>query len=286
MKALTKKTLGGLAVLSLVASSAIAADNTSSASASRVAPSLLDKFTVNYTNVFYGPSIAAPLENEQPGVKTARGGGALDSKNYLSVGYKITDTVRIAPVLYFRMHPTAPHEFRLRDPYLRLSNSKFFTSKNVNLSADIRYGAPLSDDSRLNTKQIGYLLSKQVLDITIPKSRVSFTVVTSAMLQLQPRTVGKVTGTPNLLTELYVGPMVNYQILPNLQATLLYEAIAHSDRVGGFFEQRSAGTDLEPGLSWDITPKLNFSPFLDIKTGGRIAADTTSIGAVVSWTML
>jgi hypothetical protein len=284
MKALNV-TLGGLTAL-LMASSAMAAGNTTAASARQVQPSILDKLTVNYTNVFYGPSLETPLKNDQPDVMLPTSGTPLDMKNYISVGYKLTDTVRIAPVFYFRLNPTSPHEFRLQDPYLRLSNSKIFSSKRVSISADIRYGAPVSERSRQDWKSLGYFLSKQVTDISIPDSRFSFTLITSAQVFLQPRATGLMSGTPTILSEAYAGPMVNYQILPNLQAFLLYEMVARSNRVDGLLSQSSAGTDLEPGLSWDITPKLNFSPFLDIKTGGRIAADTTSIGAIVSWTLL
>ena len=48
----------------------------------------------------------------------------------------------------------------------------------------------------------------------------------------------------------------------------------------------SDGTDLQPGLSWDITPNLNFNPFLDLKTGGNVNLDSTSMVFTLSWKLI
>src|SRR5690349_12000904 len=89
----TKTILSGLTILAITTSSAMAADSASSASAEEVAPRLLDKLTASYTNVFYGPSISDPTSGQQPDAWSQNTGGSLDTKNYLSLGYKFSPSV-------------------------------------------------------------------------------------------------------------------------------------------------------------------------------------------------
>lgn len=270
---------------SLIAGSALAdTDHTSTLSAKTVAPKLIDKLTISYLNVFYGPSIAEPIARVQPDSTT----GALDPsspllmKNYLSVGYKINDRLTLSPTAYWLWEPVEPHTFTIRDPYVRLSNSKFLSSGKLNVAADVRLAAPVSEASR-DVNRITTIASKQIA--TYELGKVTAGVVTYGAFHLQTKSLtsaGK--GAKNL--EFYAGPNVEYKLLPTLSATLLYEVgMSHLQgaSLGSF---NNDGTDLEPGLSWDITPSINFSPFLDFKTGQRVAADTTTLGAVLTWKLL
>lgn len=84
----------------------------------------------------------------------------------------------------------------------------------------------------------------------------------------------------------YLGPSINYQILPNLGVSVVYEMGAQTERQDSmlnFYNGGAGATDLEPSLSWDVTPTFNLSPYLDIKTGQRIALDTTSYNLLLTW---
>ncbi len=270
---------------SLIAGSAVAGTTQSSTtSVKTAAPKLIDKLTISYLNVFYGPSLAKPIARVQPDANT----GALDPtspllmKNFLGVGYKINDRLTVTPTFYWLYEPVTPHTFTIRDPYVRLSNSKLLTRGDFNLAADVRVAAPVSDASR-DVNRITTIASKQIASYEMGKLTAG--VVSYGAFHLQTKSqnsAGK--GVKNL--EFYAGPNVEYKLLPTLSVTLLYELGMSHLQGTSLSSFNNDGTDLEPGLSWDITPSINFSPFLDFKTGQRVAADTTTLGAVFTWKLL
>jgi hypothetical protein len=48
----------------------------------------------------------------------------------------------------------------------------------------------------------------------------------------------------------------------------------------------SDGADIEPGVSWDVLPNLNFNPYLSMQTSGAVGLKTTSVGMMLSWRMI
>jgi hypothetical protein len=278
-----KKITALVLATSWVAGSAFGATPSSSAatSTSSAAPKLIDKLTVSYLNVFYGASITDPAASTQPNTDTgeARGGSPIFMKNYVSVGYKINDRVTLAPVLYWTYQPVRGNDLTLKDSYLKLGHSKVLSIGNFSMAADVRLAAPTSTVSR-DVGRIGYLMSKQVSSFEIPKSRFTLGLTTYGMVHAYSKAAGK------QMTEFYAGPSVDYTITPTLRAGLLYEAAAAHTYGQGATAMNNLGTDLEPNVSWDITPNINLNPYIDLKTSQGIKAETTSIGAVFSWKLL
>jgi len=277
-------TLGTQAFAQGTTATAPAASGTSTATTpAATAPKLIDKFTASYAGVFQGPSVLQPGSLNSPDGDTMSGGGPIVLKNYASIGYRLSPNVTIAPVAYWTFASKGAGANKdgvlttLKDPYLKVSLANLYKGSILNYSADVRYAAPVSDAS-VAAKSLGYLRTTQNIGVDIPNSRLSLGVTGMAILTAYANSSAKFT---NLA--LYAGPNMNFQATPNLAVTVLYELPATLTAGSGI---KSDGTDLEPGLSWDITPRVNFSPFLDLKTSTGIKMETTSLNAMVSVRLL
>jgi hypothetical protein len=86
--------------------------------------------------------------------------------------------------------------------------------------------------------------------------------------------------------EMYAIPNVDYQISDTLVANVGFEMDARHSVGQPLNVLDSAGTYLDVGVSWDITPNLNINPFIDMKPTRRFALDTTTFNAVLSLKLL
>ena len=264
--------------------SANAAAAQSKASASEAAPSLLKRLSASYDATLFGGRITDPLAATMPdseGVNDVS--SPIYVKNYLSANYKINDNMKIGPVLYWKNYPKnyGKRMGELQDPYIKLGHSSLISKGGFNLAADIRAAAPVSVASQTGNL-ITYLRSKQIASYQLPQSRFSITNTTSVYQYIYSDT----TGGKSLLNDLYEGLSLDYKVSSKITVGVLYEMDAVRSAGTSFWNYTNAGTDLEPNLSWDITPSINFNPFLDIKTGGKIKADTTQVGFNLSVKLL
>jgi hypothetical protein len=88
----------------------------------------------------------------------------------------------------------------------------------------------------------------------------------------------------------YAGPNVNYQVTPTVSVGILAEfeaerymgtATGYTPGPLGFTSDNGANPtplDIEPNLSWDITPTVNFNPYINMYPGGNFGLATSSIG--------
>jgi hypothetical protein len=86
--------------------------------------------------------------------------------------------------------------------------------------------------------------------------------------------------------KLYSLPYVSYQMTPSVSAVLGYEMETHHNVGDSGAAFTSYETDLQPGISWMITPKVIFNPYVQIFTGNNITWDSAAVGAVISATVL
>jgi len=275
--------LSTLVALALVSSlAAYAADQTATSGTSEAkAPTLVDKLKASYSATFYGPSITNPVGSLQPDSWTGDGSSPLVLKNKVYLGYKFTKDIALGPVFYWKNY-TREKQFILQDPYVKLTHNKLYTNDKFNIYGELDVSAPVSTQSR-NDKLITSVTGRLDPSYQIGSSRFSLYMCAAATANIYAAsTPAKTAGKLNRYT-FYAGPALNYQIRSNLTAFVLYELNAKYTNANGFEDD---GTDLEPGISWDITKNLNFSPALDIKTGNRISLGTTSFIASLSWKLL
>lgn len=259
--------------------SAQAATNTSSTDSS----SLIDDFVLQYKNELRGPSLTNPIKAKQPGDFAQNSGSNIEMKNYLTLGYEMNDEVRLDGVAYWRWQPVAEHKFTMRDPYLRLRDTNFAKIGDVSIYADARLLFPAYENSR-KQDMIGGLASLQVASYTIPNSR--FTVGMTFFEQYNVFSSNSVAqANDGYFLELYGSPSVEYRISPTLAATGLYEA-GGLHMVGKSFGLTNTYSDIQLGVSWDPSPRVNVAPYLELKTHGKVTMDTTQIGAALNFSIL
>ena len=237
------------------------------------------KYSLNYFGILYGPSVQDP-SSFQPTIN-----GEPDPerpvimKNFLWVNYNLTNEIAVAPSAYFIYQPVLGQQVELRDPFLRISHSSVLHTEQFNLYADIRWHIPVSNFSRESDLRTG-IQTYQVASYTIPSSRFTFGAYVSERVNFYGRR-----GNGNDF-ELYLGPNVNYQLSPKVALTMLYEATASHALGDPAFQFNNDGTDLEPGVSWDITQNLNFNPYLNFYTGGKVNLRSTAVGALIAWRLI
>jgi hypothetical protein len=277
--------------LALVAASAQAATNTattttapaagqSATTVKTAAPSLANQLAVTYANYFYGPSITKPTSSGRPdaseGLESSH--APLLMKNYLSAEYKISDSLKVGPIAYWKLNPVRGGKFVIGDPYVKGTASKAFSRGSFNVAADLRLIAPVSDESRAAQKRAG-IASKQITSYGVPNSRLTLGVIS----YLGYNAYGPAAPKQDDL-EAYVLPNVAYQMLPNLAAEVGYELDGARTRNGDF---KSLGTELDIGASWDITSNINLAPYVALfPTSGNFGAKTSSINANLTWKLL
>jgi hypothetical protein len=150
-----------------------------------------------------------------------------------------------------------------------VKKSNIINENGWNMAADIRAYAPASKMS-LDKQQSISVRSTQYTNYTIGRWTVGATTYIRYFSLRAPE--GKT-------WELYAGPEIGYQITPNVSVGLLYEMLAgHKKATSGL---ENIGTDLEPSATFQVTPAISLSPYLDIKTGGRISWETTSVNLLM-----
>jgi hypothetical protein len=228
-----------------------------------------------YFGLFFGPSLTNPTARYQPGFE-----GELDAsrpivlRNFVNLGYSINNEMQLTATGAWTDSPIDGQEFILRDPQLRVSHNSLVSTGGFNLYGDVRAVFPMSDASREQDIRFGL----QVFTFpTWESGRWLFAVWASASTYIfGPQ------GSGNDL-ELYFGPNVSYQVSPKVSLTLLYETGAAHSFGSPAFQLVNDGSAIQPGVSWDILPTLNLSPFLNIPTTQTPTLAATSFGASIWW---
>jgi hypothetical protein len=238
-----------------------------------------DRFGVNYFLIFYGPSIGEPSSLQPKPDGTPDPDRPLLIKNFGTLSYAVSRDVGISGTIYWMHQPVLGQVITMRDPYVRVSHDRLIKTDNLTLYGDARVHFGLSDFARSNDLLTGFQ-TFQVLTYDIPGSRLQLGTYGSARLNVY----GSQGFGPDV--ELYVGPNLSYRLGPTVELTLLYEAgMSHffGDPAGRFYND---GTDLEPGVRWQITPTLMVNPYLNLYTGDRVNLASTSFGMMLNWTLL
>jgi hypothetical protein len=232
---------------------------------------------VNYFGIFYGPGVSSPSSfqpdpNGQPDPNRP-----LLYKNFLGVGYRVTNEIAITPTAYWQWIPVRGGSYAIQDPYVKISHNALISNGGFNLYGDVRYHVPISDYSR-SVDSKGGLQTVEVATYTPEASRWTFGMFGSARANFY----GKQGAAAGNDVELYVGPNVSYQIAPTLAGVILYEYNlnhAYGDPNGAL---KDDGYDVQPGLNWDITPTVLFNPYVNIyPTSANLKS--TSLGFLISW---
>jgi hypothetical protein len=291
-----------LATTLLAAGSAFADATPTNTSSTKAKNGILDRISASYTNVFYGPSVGTWDMKHMPDYTTGDAvmGQPLMSKNYLSLGYKVNNNLSLSGTFYTYSYyadslspagvVTRHAGVRLADSYVKATIPKAYHQGNFNLAVQALITAPLSDNSKA-TSRITFAAAKQLFSYEVPKSKMTLSLETyeEAHLYSNRHKAASVNGTYDL--DFYTGPTVAYQLSPTVSVSALYEFETHRKVGAHGMDFDTNYMDIEPGVSWDITPRINLNPFLNLPvyTEGQttnLNLKTTQICAVLALKLL
>ncbi len=237
-------------------------------------------YSANYFGIFEGPGITQ-FSNFQP----ASDGGLHPDRpvvyrNFMSLTRQLPDDFAVSGTLYWTFKPLVGEEFQPRDPFLLASHTFNFGNRDLLYHyADVRVHFGVSQISRTQDRITGFQ-TYHTIGYNIDGGRFTVAANGSARVNFYG---SKGEGED---VELYLAPLVYYQWKHNLAVNLLFE-MAASRMVGeAGFSPENVGTDLEPGLSWLVTPTFVLNPYLHLYPFAKIGLDTTSVGLTLSWKLL
>lgn len=180
--------------------------------------------------------------------------------------------------------PILGQGFTLEDPYLKITNKKLIHQGGFNLSVDFRWYLPLSSLTH-NSDIVGKVRSTQVTTYDIPGTKFTFVSFTSMYFQ----TFGSSVDPTAFASQDFVGfaqEGFSYQAWDKLALWTAYEMDTHHNLDTGAFSWNNDGTYLYLGVDWQVTQRFEFQPFLSVRPGGKVCADSTEIEAYISYKFL
>ena len=237
------------------------------------------QININYFGIFYGPALQGTNSYQPaPGGQSDRDLPVI-LKNFLNVGHNLSEMVTVTATAYWVAQPVLDKNLEFQDPFVRASYNSILHWRGFNLYGDVRGHVPATAVSQQNDLVFG-LQTFQALTYGVPESRFLYGLYAS-----ERRNFFGNEGYGNDV-ELYFALNMNYQFAPTLTTTLLFEVQrnhAYGDFRKGFYDN---GTDIQPGISWDITPQIMVNPYLNILLGQSVSLRSTSVGMMMSWTLL
>jgi hypothetical protein len=250
-------------------------------------PAWYSKFGLRWDGVFYGPGVT-DVNTYQPDLynKSSLGQpdqGSIFVRNAIGTTYAIGNGWFVGATLRADVYPSEVNrDYFIDDSYVRIMNPKLVNRGNFNMSGDLRFYLPTSQGSRTVGQSIS-VVTQFIPSYSFENSRWSV----GAIMRQQSYTHYSWVNSSAMDTDAYFGPNVNYQISPTVSVGVLYEmeAVHYQGTAAFAFTTQNYSnpglmtpTDIEPNLSWDITPRVNFNPFLNLYPGGKFNLETTSVG--------
>ncbi|MBC7693575.1 MAG: hypothetical protein H7222_17550 [Methylotenera sp.] len=268
--------LAWVAVLAMSGVTAAHADTTttSTATAPSVQPRLIDKLTLSYYGAYFGPSLS-DMNANTPG-NTPEDDGLQRIENTITAGYKVTPDVLVGAAFNFNEMPTRGTGLQLKDPYLKISNSKAYHNGNFNVYADLRSYAGVTDASKAKGL-VAAFRPNQNITYDIGRLTVGSYSFVKAFVY-DSRGAGS-----NPIYSLVEAPYANYKLTETVSATMWIDLVqlTHKHGPAGFLSMTNDPVDVEPGINWDITPKISINPYINIFPE-HASLRSSSIGLIVA----
>ena len=237
---------------------------------------VLDHLALAYWGVYYGPSLSKMDQNTP--TPTGDSGGAQYIDGYFTLGARPTKSTLVGVGLPLTFTPVMGQGAKIPDMFVKVQDSKLISSGGFNMNGFVRFYAPTTGTSQSNNMIVSPRL-EQVSTYDFANSRVEI----GAYTFIRPYFYAGNAGSPDATQlALDVSPFLNFTLTPTVQATLWTDIIQMtSPRSGSALALINQETDVEPGVNWDITPKLSINPYINIYPG-NMSLSATSIGMVIA----
>ena len=263
-----------IATVLLISTSTLAAEGTSEAKHTN----LMDDLYLGLISTYHGPGVthmSEPFTQNKDGKTIAKNSSAMYFDSEIAAAYLFTPSIGVGPVVPFFYYPVFGKGFTLGDIGLKIFDRKFFSTHDLNLSANLTVQAPTSDYSRGKNRDMSFALKMTPhVRYLVPDSRYSFGAWTE-----QKAYFGVVSGKT---LKLYLAPYVNYQQSPNFSWNLEFEAEADHFKGNSNWDLTLYQTDIMPGFVYRITPRIIVNPYVEIFTSQKISMNNTGVGAFLS----
>ena len=238
---------------------------------------LLDNLYLNYFATYHGAPLDNPLRSTgvtNIGTQSSQG-LYLDSE--ITTAYMFTKDFGIGPDIPFQLYGVRGEGVTMGDFGVKAVDFHTVNYNGLHINTNLYFQLPTSPYSQSRNLKYG-IKSTPSVRYDFRASRFSI----GSWNEIKDY-VGVTAGAA---FKLYSLPYLSYQLTPTLSAVIGYEMETHHNVGVSGFSFTSYETDLQPGISWLITPKVVFNPYVQIFTGNNITFDSTAVGAVISATVL
>ena len=194
----------------------------------------------------------------------------------LTTAYRINKDIGVGPEINFNYEPVLGKGFTLKDSGAKIYNKHQFTSGNFNVASNLILQAP-TDYSRQSGIDFG-VKTTPTIRYDIAATRWTIGSYTEAKAY--------VGATKGKTFKFWAGPYANYQVSQAVALTATYEMEAHHFAGKPSFDFTNVGTDLQPGVRWNITRDIMLNPYVNLYTGNKITVSNSYVGAIISATVL
>lgn len=287
------------AALTFSLSSSVRAEEVATSEASMESEGAFSRAAVEYSANLTGTSVGRPLNNLNYSDEAGDHSGSMELEHELLAGYRVNSNLTVGAVMGWINHSKQQKTTTMKDPYLLVRPESLFSRGNLNFTADLRVGAPLSQESRDNRLATA-VASEQVISYEFENLPVvlEFTTFQQRNFFRRPLEVaaapaeegaegeGAAPALEGDRWELHFSPSVNVKLSRKLQARLAYEVTKVQSRVADLAERHIEGDLIEASLIWDVTKDVQLSPNVHTRTARPFEADSFTLGAELSWNII
>ena len=271
--------LGMLALISVSAHAEDAPAVLTATDSSASSPGVLDKIVVKYWGLYSGPSITTPsgYTTDSSGNRNKK---PQNLDDLLTAGYQVNPGLRLGVGLPFNLYPAANAGAMTKSVYVGVIDAKLIQAGAFSMHTDFRVYTPIGDMASTQNVRSGFRASQ------ISLYPVSGTPLTLGCYNYTRTWIYGPNGTGYRNDfEFYVSPFANYQLTRTLSATVWSDVVQESHQFGTPWALNNLPMDVQPGVKWDITSRINVNPFLNF-IPANLTMNSTAVGMVLNAQLL
>jgi hypothetical protein len=227
---------------------------------------------MSYFGIFVGPSFSTAGQSYQVNPET----NELDTswpqvlENSIKANVNLSENTFVGAILNFYMFPGQTSNSFIQDSGVRIGNKHLIKSGGLNLSADVRFLAPLTPGDQ---KKNASILYENIFNLTyeIPSAKLTLGLLDFNKLHsYNQQMIGKADA------ELYIAPNLSWQFSRKVALTTAVEFYP-LHKIGDEGWTVAQPFDINPGVNWDVTDSFSLNPGIVFYPTSPNIASTSAI---------